>query len=505
MKRHNFRKALMLLALAGLCVSMTYAEPDQKLAQLKAKAVSSVDTLRLPKILGSNMVLQRNSRIKIWGWGKVGSTVSVKGSWLDKSETGKVGKDGSWNLFLQSAGAGGPHKIQITDSVSNVVLDNILFGEVWIASGQSNMEMPVGKVSRVYKGVIDYENELKNSAHPEIRLFQVGNFSSKDPLDDVENGISMFKVPVSKSTWSSCTPGSVKTFSAPAYFFAREIHRELQVPVGIIDSSWGATRAEAWTPLETLKELGYAKEVKQAKTAKQNPKSRAPSQLYNGMIHPLASLKIRGVIWYQGEGNTGRAAGKYKTLFTAMIESWRQQFGYEFPFYFAQIAPCKSYGKKESAYLREAQFQSLELSKTGMVGTMDISTVGDIHPPNKQDVGRRFALLALKNDYGKSVVSMGPRYKSFKIDGNKISIQFEESESPLATRDGKTPSHFLVAGEDKVFHAATEVVMKDDEVVVHSEKVPAPKAVRFAFDNISVSNLMNKEGLPAFSFRTDRW
>ncbi|WDE98915.1 sialate O-acetylesterase [Lentisphaera profundi] len=498
-------ETLIILMLAGLSITIANAKPNQEKAQEKAKAAPSAGTLRLPKIIGSNMVLQRNSRIKIWGWGKVGSTVSVKGSWLDKSETGKVDKDGSWNLFLQSAGAGGPHKIQITDSVSNVVLDNILFGEVWIASGQSNMEMTVGKVSGVYKGVIDYENELKNAVYPEIRLFQVGNFSSKIPMNDVENGISMYKVPVSKSTWGSCTPESVRVFAASAYFFAREIHRELKVPVGIIDSSWGGTLAEAWTPLETLKELGYTKEVNKAKTAKQNPRAKVPSRLYNGMIHPLTSLKIRGVIWYQGEGNTGRAAGKYKTLFTAMIESWRKQFAYEFPFYFAQIAPCRSYGKKESAYLREAQFQSLELSKTGMVGTMDIATVEDIHPPNKQDVGRRFALLALKNDYGKSVVSMGPRYKSFKIDGNKISIQFEDSESPLATRDGKTPSHFLVAGEDKVFHAATEVLMKDDEVVVHSEKVSAPKAVRFAFDNISVSNLMNKEGLPAFSFRTDRW
>ena len=495
----------MLFALAGISANMTYAEPNQKLAQLNAKAESSADSLRLPKILGSNMVLQRNSKIKIWGWAKAGSTVSVKGSWLDTSETGKVGQDGSWNVFLQSADAGGPHKIQITDSESNVVLDNLLFGEVWIASGQSNMEMPVGKVSGVYKGVIDYENELKNSEHPEIRLFQVGNFSSKEPLDDVENGVSMYKVPVSKSTWSSCSPESVKTFSAPAYFFAREIHRELKVPVGIIDSSWGGTLAEAWTPLETLKELGYTKEVNKANTAKQKPSSKIPSRLYNGMIHPLTSLKIRGVIWYQGEGNTGRAAGKYKVLFTEMIASWRKQFAYEFPFYFAQIAPCRSYGKKESAYLREAQFQSLELSKTGMVGTMDIATVEDIHPPNKQDVGRRFALLALKNDYAKSVVSMGPRYKSFKVDGDKISIQFEQSESPLATRDGKTPSHFLVAGADKVFHPASQVVIKDNQVVVLSEKVPAPMAVRFAFDNISVSNLMNKEGLPAFSFRTDRW
>ena len=490
--------------LAGLSISMVHAKPNQEKAQVNAKAAPSADSLRLPKILGSNMVLQRNSSIKIWGWGKVGSTVSVKGSWLGKAETCEVDNKGSWEVFLQSAGAGGPHKIQITDSGSHVVLDNILFGEVWIASGQSNMEMPVGKVSGVYKGVIDYENELKNSVHPEIRLFQVGNFSSKDPLDDVENGIRMYKVPVSKSTWSSSTPESVENFSASAFFFARKIHRELKIPVGIIDSSWGGTVAEAWTPLETLRELGYTKDVNRANTAKQNPASKIPSRLYNGMIHPLTPLTISGVIWYQGEGNTGRA-GKYKELFTEMIESWREQFGYEFPFYFAQIAPCRSYGKKESAYLREAQFQSLELSKTGMVGTMDIATVGDIHPPNKQDVGRRFALLALENDYGKSVVSMGPRYRSFEIDGNKISIQFEDSKSPLATRDGKTPSHFLVAGEDKVFHAATEVVMNENEITLHSEKVSAPKAVRFAFDNISVSNLMNKEGLPAFSFRTDRW
>jgi sialate O-acetylesterase len=288
-----------------------------------------------------------------------------------------------------------------------------------------------------------------------------------------------------------------------AYFFARELHKQLKVPVGIIDASWGGTPAEAWTPAEGLKALGYKKELKQAEAAPQNPAGKFPTRLYNGMIHPLRKFKIKGVIWYQGEGNGGRA-DKYRELFSTMIGQWRKVFGHEFPFYYVQIAPFKYNAKINTAHLREAQLEAMSTPKTGMAVTMDVGNYDNIHPNNKQDVGRRLALWALDKDYGRKCVHSGPLYKSCKFDGDKARLEFAHTGSGLATRDGKAPSHFEMAGPDKVFHPATAVI-EGNEVVVTSDKVKEPKAVRYAFSNGAMPNLMNREGLPASSFRTDRW
>lgn len=464
-------------------------------------AAPALADVKLPKILASHMVLQRESDVKIWGWADAGEEVVVTGDWQDAKATATADADGKWSVSLKTGEAGGPHKIDIAGK-NKLALEDVLFGEVWLASGQSNMEMPLIPVSGAYTGIDNFAEEVKAANHPDIRLFQAGNFSSLEPLDDVQPGIEMYGVPVAKCEWKACTPETIPTFASTAYFFARELQRELKVPVGIIDASWGGTAAEAWTPKAGLQALGYTAAVEQAEKLPQKPDEKIPSRLYNGMIHPLRNFKIKGAIWYQGEGNAGQA-DKYMKLFSTMISQWREVFGYEFPFYFVQISPYK-YGGVNSAYLREAQLETLQLAKTGIAVTMDIGHLTDIHPKNKQEVGRRLALWALAKDYGKDVVFSGPLYKSCAFSDGKAHISFDYVGEGLTTRDGNAPDSFEIAGEDKVFHPATATI-DGSEIVVASDKVPDPKAVRYAFSNEAMPNLSNKAGLPASSFRTDKW
>lgn len=457
--------------------------------------------IRLPKILGSKMVLQRESEVKIWGWADPGEMVSVNCDWLDKPQTVKADAKGNWQVSVKTEKAGGPYEITFSGK-NEIKLDEILFGEVWIASGQSNMEMPVTNVSGAYTGVKNFKKEITDADHPEIRLFQAGNFSSIEPLDDVETGIIMYGVPLARCEWAACTPKTIPTFASTAYFFARELQKELNVPIGIIDSSWGGTSAEVWTPTSGLKKLGYTSELQQATSLKQNANQKIPTRLYNGMIHPLRNFQIKGVIWYQGESNAKRA-NQYSELFSTMISEWRAVFNNEFPFYFVQISPF-NYGNVNSAFLREAQLKTMSLQKTGMAVTMDIGNLTDIHPKNKQEVGRRLALWALAHDYGRAIEYSGPIYKSSQFTKGQARLKFDHVGGGLATRDGKAPSHFEIAGDDKVFHPAIAMI-KANELVVSSSKVAAPKAVRYAFSNKAMPNLINKAGLPASSFRTDDW
>jgi len=457
--------------------------------------------VRLPKILGSNMVLQRDSVVRIWGWADAGEEICVTCDWLDTKKNVSADADGKWQVDIKTGEAGGPHTMTIAGK-NNILLQQILFGEVWIGSGQSNMEMPLVKVSGAYTGIKDAAQEVAEATYPEIRLFQAGNFSSKEPLDDVQPGITMYGIPPANCEWQVCTPKTIPRFASTAYFFARELHRELKVPVGIIDASWGGTSAETWTPASGLKALGYTSELQQADKLPQKPDQKIPTRLYNGMIHPLRHFRIKGVVWYQGEGNA-RRADKYRELFSAMIGQWREIFGYEFPFYFVQISPF-NYRGINAAYLREAQLETLSLPRTGMAVTMDIGNLTDIHPKNKQEVGRRLALWALVNDYGHDVICSGPIYKEAVFEDGKARLKFDHVGTGLTTCDGQSPSDFEVAGADKVFHPATAVI-DGDALVVSSDKVAEPKAVRYAFTSRAMPNLMNKEGLPASSFRTDRW
>ncbi len=456
--------------------------------------------VRLPKILASHMVLQRDAEVTLWGWAEAGEEVTVVGDWLPKPVKTKADADGTWQVQVKTGKAGGPHKITIAGE-NTLALEDVLFGEVWIGSGQSNMEMPMIGVSRAYTAVKDSAKEVAMANYPQIRLFQVGNASCKEPQDDVQAGVSVYGVPKPDCQWAACSPGTVKTFSSTSYFFARELHKQLNVPIGMIDSSWGASSAEEWTPLEVLQKLGYPGDVKNARSVPENLGHRVSTRLYNGMIHPLRRMKIKGVIWYQGESNAGRA-NKYRELFAAMIESWRERFGGEpFSFYFAELAPC-NYGKTNVSFLREAQRQTLALEKTGMASTIDIGNMSDVHPKNKQEVGRRLALWALANDYGQDIVYSGPLYKGYKIEGDKIRIQFSNIGGGLTTRDGKAPSHFSIAEADKQFKPANAVI-EGAAVVVSAKGIAAPKFVRMAFNNASVPNLINKEGLPTPGFRTD--
>lgn len=457
--------------------------------------------VRLPKIVGSGMVLQRETDVTIWGWAEADEQVTVQADWLDSALKATADADGRWSASVKTGEAGGPHSLTITGS-NTITLDDILFGEVWIGSGQSNMEMPLTHVSGAYTGIKDAEEEIAAAKYPQIRLFQAGNFSSKEPLEDVETGIEMYGIPPAACRWQACTPENIPTFASTAYFFARTLRQELDVPIGIIDASWGGTPAEAWTPVSGLKALGYEAELKQAMELPQKSDQKIPSRLYNGMIHPLRHFTIRGVVWYQGEGNSGRAA-RYRELFSTMITEWRRAFDADFPFYFVQISPF-NYRGVNAAFLREAQLETMSLEGTGMAVTMDIGNLTDIHPKNKQEVGRRLALWALANDYQQDVVYSGPVYQEAVVEDGKMRLTFDHTGSGLATSDGQPPSHFEMAGEDKVFRPAMAVIDGDD-VVVTSEKVSAPVAVRYAFSSDAQPNLMNKEGLPASSFRTDRW
>ena len=457
--------------------------------------------VRLPKILSSNMVLQCDSEVKIWGWADAGEAVCITCDWLDTKLDINADANGKWQVRVKTGEAGGPHTMIISGK-NRVQLERILFGEVWLGSGQSNMEMPLIKVSGAYTGVKDAAKEVAEASYPEIRLFQVGNFSSKEPLDDVQPGITIYGVPPAACEWQVCAPETISTFSSTAYFFGRELHRELNIPIGIIDASWGGASAEAWTPASGLKALGIAAELDQVDGTPQEGSQRIPTLLYNGMIHSLRNFRIKGVVWYQGESNVSRA-DMYHGLFSTMIGEWREAFGYEFPFYSVQISPY-NYGNVNSAFLREAQLATMSLTRTGMVVTMDIGNLTDIHPKNKQEVGRRLALWALSNDYGRDVVCSGPIYKEALFRDGKARLKFDHVGNGLATRDGKAPSDLQIAGPDRGFHSATAVI-DGDELIVSSDKVAEPKAVRYAFSNGATPNLINKEGLPASSFRTDSW
>ncbi|MGY8695539.1 MAG: sialate O-acetylesterase [Verrucomicrobiia bacterium] len=457
--------------------------------------------VRLPKILSSHMVLQRNADVNIWGWADPGETIVINADWIKAELNTTADTKGKWSLALKTIDAGEAHSLTITGK-NTLHLEDILFGEVWIGSGQSNMEMPLIQVSNAYTGIQNSEKEVANANFPEIRLFQAGNYSSQEPLDDVESGIVMYGVPEAKCEWQPCSPNTIPTFSSTAYFFARELYSKLNVPIGIIDSSWGGTSAESWTPKSSMEKLGMEKELAQADKLPQQADKKIPTRLYNGMIHPLRNFKIKGVIWYQGEGNSGRP-DQYRKLFSTMISEWRREFGYDFPFYFAQIAPYGKYNDN-SAYLREAQLHTLSLARTGMAVTMDIGNLTDIHPKNKQEVGRRLALWALAKDYDFDIAYSGPILSKSTIKSEKIHLRFDQAQKGLTTNDGLAPSHFEIAGEDRVFHPATAII-KGKQIIVSSEEVSNPMAVRYAFTNDAQPNLINQEGLPASSFRTDEW
>ncbi len=374
--------------------------------------------LKLPAVIGDNMVLQREATAPVWGWAKPGEMVAV--TFANQSQTTKADDKGLWKITLKGLKVGKPREMNITTtSRESLTLKNVLVGEVWLCSGQSNMAMSVNRSN-------DSAKEIAAAKYPKIRLFKVARAKAAEPQTDC------------KGTWSECSPETVANFSGVGYFFARDLQKETDVPIGMIQSSWGGTPAEFWTRREVLEADPALKSL-----------VKRGSVLYNGMIAPIIPYGIRGAIWYQGEANSGRAY-QYRTLLPAMIKNWRTDFARgDFPFGIVQLAPYR-YGRRDPACCAELWEAQLLTAKntpnTGLAVTTDIGNVKDIHPKNKQDVGKRLALWALATVYGeKDLVYSGPIYKSMKIDGDKIRLSFDHIGKGLETRDGKPLTDFTIA------------------------------------------------------------
>ena len=440
--------------------------------------------VRLPKIFGNHMVVQQQMPVKVWGWAEPGERVEV--SLAGQTRAASADASGKWLVTLEPLPAGGPHKL-IVQANNRIELEDVLVGEVWIGSGQSNMQWPVRRS-------MNAEEEIANARWPKIRLFTVARRIAETPQEDCEG------------EWLICSPETVGEFSAVLYFFGRKLHQELGVPVGLINSSWGGTVAEAWTSREALEGDEDFRPILE-RGAKFDPKiPNQPAVLFNGMIHPLLNFAIRGVVWYQGESNCARAE-QYQKLFPTLIQDWRKRWGLgDFPFYFVQLAPFRyrNADPRNAAELREAQRLTLRLPNTGMVVTTDIGNVNDIHPTNKQEVGRRLALWALAKTYGKTdLVYSGPLYREAKIEGNKIRIFFDHVDGGLVVK-GEELTHFQIAGADGEFKPA-KAVIDGETVVVWNEEVANPVAVRFGWSDDAEPNLFNAAGLPASPFRTDNF
>jgi sialate O-acetylesterase len=485
---------------------------------------SASAAVKLPSIFTDHMVLQRDKAVPVWGKAAPGEEVVVE--FAGQKKTAKADASGKWMVKLDPMPANAEPQVLKAGSVS---VQDVLVGEVWLASGQSNMEWEMQMKP-------DSKADIPNTTHPNLRLIEVPKTTALTPQDDVP------------AAWARSSPESAATFSAIGYYFGLKLHEELKVPVGIVLSAWGGTRIEPWTSIEGFdavpelkaftadtraklpgsdayraaneKHLAavekWSQAVRDALAKKQavpampaQPQTLTagagtPTALYNAMIHPLVPFAIRGAIWYQGESNHGEGF-VYTDKKKALLASWRSVFQQpDLPFYFVQIAPYQ-YGTEDVEILAQfwqAQRECLKIPHTGMATISDIGEVPDIHPAKKKEVARRLSLWALAKDYGQSDIDPnGPLYASHSIEGSDIRVKFDDAASGLASRDGKPLSHFEIAGRDGMFHPA-EAKIDGDSVVITSAKVPEPRRARFAWSKLAIANLMDKDGLPATSFHT---
>ncbi len=501
-----------------------------------ATGVSSFAELKLARVFSDGMVLQRDQKVPVWGWTDPGVEVTV--SFDGKKKTAQAGSDGKFLIRLEKMKANAePQSLLVKSGADSMEVKNVLVGEVWLCSGQSNMEWPVSKA-------MNFEKEKAAANYPQIRMFLTKRNASKELLKDCTG------------SWTVCAPSNISGFSATAYFFGREIHKELGVPVGLIRSCWGGTRIEPWSPMASLdkfpavmkykaqqdKKAGEFDEVAeekrfakaldewqetadQAKANGEEPPRRPrkkthphkhqnyPANLYNAMINPLIPYGIRGAIWYQGESNTHslKEAVLYRDLLENLVDEWRNDWDDEFPFYAVQLVNFKKPQENPVedtpwAFIRDSFLKfHKEVPNVGIAVGIDVGEGNNIHPTNKQAIGYRLAQQALAKTYKKKVVAGGPIYKSMKKSGNKIVINFDGIGSGLVEQGGAPLKTFAIAGADQQFVAAQAAIV-GDTVVVSSEQVADPVAVRYAWaDNPIGCNLFNKEGLPASPFRTDDW
>lgn len=439
--------------------------------------------LHLPSVFSDHMVLQQQSNVPVWGWGEASATIKIVGSWMPKDTIcTQVDDCGHWMARIPTTRHGGPYTLQI---ISNNIIElkDVMLGEVWLCSGQSNMEWSPNN------GIQNQQEEIEAAHHPDIRFFSLSKQGSKHLQEDCHG------------QWETCTPEVMRRRSAIAYFFGRRLQEKLDVPVGLIVSAWGGTPAEVWTPRDTVMKH---KEIADAVIYKPYPWWPVePGVLYNSMIHPLMPYDIAGAIWYQGESNRDNPVS-YRTLMEKLIGSWRKGFNKDFPFYIVQIAPF-NYGSANNgpALIREAQEQvTHSVPHTGLVATIDVGDVQNIHPARKAEVGSRLANLTLGRDY--NMTGQGyetPFFTQMNVEKGKAILSFSHAESGLACPD-KEVRGILVAGDDGQFVPA-QARIKGSRLIVSSPKVKHPAAVRYCFDDATIGNLFNREGLPVAPFRTD--
>lgn len=457
---------------------------------------SSSAQIELSNLFSDNMVLQQESHVNFWGKAKKNQELIIYTSWSGKIVRTIVKDDGSWEVKIKTPSAGGPYNIQVTCDGETKTINNVLIGEVWLASGQSNMEMTLsGNNREPVNGSLD---AIANSNNTKIRFFNVKVKVSDERIDDIEG------------EWLEANFKNTPNFSAVAYSFAKYLNQVLDIPFGIINSPKDGSVAEAWISPDVLKKITTNKELSYyAKQPHNNP-----SVLFNGMINAIIPFTIKGVIWYQGEGNSGRYQN-YMKLMNGLIKNWRDEWGLgDFPFYFVQLAPNGSLGQgngTSQAFLREAQLRTmLSVENTGMAVTLDIGSTITNHPPEKLLIGKRLAYWALAKNYGfNGLPHSGPVYESMKVKNNKVYVNFKFAKNGV-TSYGKPLSGFEIAGEDKIFYSADASIdphwsagWENRSVLTLSNKnVPNPLYIRYGWKNYIEGALYNVEGLPASSFRS---
>ncbi len=473
-------------------------------------------------VFGDSMVVQRDMPVHVWGWTQPNIDVHVAMAGHE-AET-RSDKNGRFDVKLDPLPAGGPHEMVIQADETRTFKD-VLVGEVWVCSGQSNMQWPVGSAN-------DPDLETLTANFPNIRLITVPRVGIQEPQNSFEGA------------WEACTPTSARDFSAVGYFFGRQLHQTLNVPIGLIDNAWGGSAAEAWVNRSELEKAGkydellekwdtlaktydheaamnsYRKRLAAWEKNKKGNRPRPPrdqltgnhrpANIYNGVLHPTIGYTIRGAIWYQGESNSSRAY-QYRDLFPLMIKNWRDEWKQgDFPFYWVQLADFQAEvdtpGDSSWAELREAQTMTMsKLPNTGEAVIIELGEASDIHPRNKQDVAKRLARWALANDYGYDIPFRSPTYQSMTIKDGKATLKFAHVGGKLDTFDVREPIGFAIAGEDRKFVNAKAKITGKDTIEVWSEEVKAPVAVRYAWANNPICNVQSSEGLQMTPFRTDEW
>ena len=450
-------------------------------------SIHTFGKIKLPSVFSDNMVLQQNSKVAIWGWGSASETIKIVTSWNNKDTVKvKVGNTSAWETSIQTIGAGGPYSIQILGSTSSSIqYNNVMLGEVWICSGQSNMELYVN-YDPVYK-----QGDAAKLNNPNIRIFNIPKFGAEYPQQTCD------------ATWTVSTVETMRTASAVGYFFGCELQKKLNVPVGLIISAWGGSPAEPFIEKSRIENNPILNRSKYSENIEWWPGKAGV--LYNAMIFPLVPYGISGVIWYQGESNCINYP-IYSLLMKTLIENWRSDFKKDFPFYFVQIAPCDYGVNGTSEYVREQQeIVSKTIPNTGMVVISDlVDDIKNIHPRNKLDVGKRLANYALTDYYKLEVGAYkSPMYQALETEKNKIRLLFSNVLTGLKCT-GKTPVKFLISGDDQNFVPATAKI-EGSTILLSSKLVNMPVAVRFCFDGSSMPDVFSAEGLPLAPFRTDNW